>query len=655
MACKAIQMWTFPGLVGAFLDLATVYSLLCASTAAYIASKFLSLFGLSLPCPCNGVFGHVNNNSQCVQKVLVDCPLQKISSLNVSVRSKAPFVSLLVSCQNCEVDSHLGKKSVHGSLEDEDSCNSCSEKRLEHSPPINKYDMHFGISDLCTAEERNVAESQKRRLGIRRRRRGSVQYRRLCSSSAHDSIVLDSQYFSVPPSTINSDDETTKESCNDMQHECHMEAPDDKEKSKDITLQENNMIGFGSNQSIDEFRDTSEEVSAAEEFSCDRSLEIGSSRSYKNEKDIIRVLERALREEQLGHANLCLELEKERNAAATAADEAMAMILRLQEEKASIEMEARQFQRITEEKSAFDAEEMNIMMEILVRREKEKYFMEKEVEAYRQLIFANEQLDSELQDTAATQGQGTCSILSSTEKPEMMLRRISKAFDQEELGLRDAETPVMCDITAINCQKSPSNFGEFQVLSADEHDIQNKDMKGLGDEQEESQNTFSGEDVGSNSKQLLGIPRSSSHISNNIDTENDRKGLDICRSCSDIFLGFKANCCAQPKLPSDLRRKSMSAFDYERMKIDSEVGWLRERLKFVQKGRERLNLSAASPEGGNSQLQLLEDIAVQLRKIRQLRDPGKAKRQASLPPLSSKDVLKKRHWRSPSSEEHRSS
>jgi hypothetical protein len=38
---------------------------------------------------------------------------------------------------------------------------------------------------------------------------------------------------------------------------------------------------------------------------------------------------------------LYLELEKERSAAANAADEAMTMILRLQEEKASIETEAR--------------------------------------------------------------------------------------------------------------------------------------------------------------------------------------------------------------------------------------------------------------------------------------------------------------------------
>ncbi|KAL7251212.1 hypothetical protein ACSBR1_013107 [Camellia fascicularis] len=92
-----------------------------------------------------------------------------------------------------------------------------------------------------------------------------------------------------------------------------------------------------------------------------------------NEKNTIRILEQALEEEHAAHVALDLELEKERSAAAIAADEAMAMILRLQDEKASIEMDAWQYQRIIEEKSAYDAEEMNILKEILLRRLREAF------------------------------------------------------------------------------------------------------------------------------------------------------------------------------------------------------------------------------------------------------------------------------------------
>ncbi|KAE8703975.1 hypothetical protein F3Y22_tig00110462pilonHSYRG00449 [Hibiscus syriacus] len=86
-----------------------------------------------------------------------------------------------------------------------------------------------------------------------------------------------------------------------------------------------------------------------------------------DEANQIRMLEQALEEEKTKHAAICLELDKERAAAASAADEAMAMILRLQEDKASIEMEARQYQRMMEENFAYDDEEMNILKEILDR------------------------------------------------------------------------------------------------------------------------------------------------------------------------------------------------------------------------------------------------------------------------------------------------
>ncbi|THG08677.1 hypothetical protein TEA_001985 [Camellia sinensis var. sinensis] len=111
------------------------------------------------------------------------------------------------------------------------------------------------------------------------------------------------------------------------------------------------------------------------------------------------ILEQALEEEHAARAALYLEVEKERSAAATAADEAMSIIPHLQDEKVSIEMEAWQYQRIIEEKSTCDAEEMNICKEILVRRQKEKHFLEREVEAYRLMIhIGNQQLQDDIQN-----------------------------------------------------------------------------------------------------------------------------------------------------------------------------------------------------------------------------------------------------------------
>lgn len=87
--CQAVEAWTFKTLVGAFLDLVIACLLLCASASAYLAAKFLSIFGLSLPCPCNGLFGFPKNTF--MQRELVDGPLEKISSVQSSVMNKFPL------------------------------------------------------------------------------------------------------------------------------------------------------------------------------------------------------------------------------------------------------------------------------------------------------------------------------------------------------------------------------------------------------------------------------------------------------------------------------------------------------------------------------------------------------------------------------------
>ncbi|KAH8965295.1 hypothetical protein BDL97_04G110800 [Sphagnum fallax] len=78
-----------------------------------------------------------------------------------------------------------------------------------------------------------------------------------------------------------------------------------------------------------------------------------------------------------------LELEKERNASTTAANEAMGVIARLQEEKAVVLMEARQFQQVVEQKSMHDQEAIKGLQEVIARIEKEKRELEEENEFYR--------------------------------------------------------------------------------------------------------------------------------------------------------------------------------------------------------------------------------------------------------------------------------
>ncbi|KAI4348843.1 hypothetical protein L6164_009513 [Bauhinia variegata] len=81
--------------------------------------------------------------------------------------------------------------------------------------------------------------------------------------------------------------------------------------------------------------------------------------------------------------DLYAELEEERNASSTAANEAMSMILRLQREKAEIQMEARQFKRFTEEKTLHDQEEVLALEDLLYKREQTIQSLTCEVQAYK--------------------------------------------------------------------------------------------------------------------------------------------------------------------------------------------------------------------------------------------------------------------------------
>jgi hypothetical protein len=540
------------------------------------------------------------------------------------------------------------------------------------------------------------------------------------------------------------------------------------EAPADISWKERVSCGPKLNESVDEDK-FAEEALHVEESSYNTQRELGFD---SNKTHTVRVLEQALEEEHAARAALYLELEKERCAASSAADEAMAMILRLQEEKALIEMEAKQYQRMIEEKSAYDAEEMNILKEILLRREREKHFLENEVEAYRQIMFGNDQLDADMEDT---QELGFSSLFYSSEGPMLTLQQISKSLCEKERlentsSSRDFEVP---SLDLQNCilafgkelpypeldedanfskkgdirrhpslDKQPNSlscdeFREKGMVSMDENPVTQQrelhtieacsqltpsttprgfnlhvgSIKQVGGGQEQSDNMslsqrLATKMIESCDEDKIDIAHNLDHVEMCGDTNQEDKvthrsfgdtelhvhdvhviddesrisreesvkkseqlsrnaSLNLCRkgdnpspSTAETELDFNRSrpditSGLPPKVPSrskasvsdmrqksmsaiDLRRNSMSPIDNERLKIDNEVEWLQERLRTVQEEREKLNFCLGNNEREKVQLQLLQDIASQLQEIRQLTEPGKAVRQASLPPPSSK-------------------
>ncbi|KAK3145787.1 hypothetical protein QOZ80_3BG0257500 [Eleusine coracana subsp. coracana] len=94
----------------------------------------------------------------------------------------------------------------------------------------------------------------------------------------------------------------------------------------------------------------------------------GISESTVNEVEVECTIDRLKRQIELDRqsiSRLCKELDEERNASAVAANQTMAMITRLQEEKAAMQMEALQYQRMMEEQSEYDREDLQKMTEMV--------------------------------------------------------------------------------------------------------------------------------------------------------------------------------------------------------------------------------------------------------------------------------------------------
>ncbi|MCO5586705.1 hypothetical protein L7F22_040647 [Adiantum nelumboides] len=100
--------------------------------------------------------------------------------------------------------------------------------------------------------------------------------------------------------------------------------------------------------------------------------------------EIIRLRE-ALKTERKALRKLHKELEAEKCASAAAANEAMAMIRRLQGEKSAALVESRHYRLASEERETYNQEAITLLKEALLAMENEVHTLQEHVEAYRSM------------------------------------------------------------------------------------------------------------------------------------------------------------------------------------------------------------------------------------------------------------------------------
>ncbi|CAL5354817.1 unnamed protein product [Camellia sinensis] len=187
---------------------------------------------------------------------------------------------------------------------------------------------------------------------------------------------------------------------------------------------------------------------------------------------------------------LYTELEEERSASAVAANQTMAMINRLQEEKAAMQMEALQYQRMMEEQSEYDQEALQLLNELMVKKEKEKQELEKELEVYRKKVLEYEAKErmrmlrkSKDGSTRSESSFLSSSIAGDSDGLSIDLNQDAKEEeDSVDLENGNHNTPVDA---VLNLEESLSNFEEERMSILEHLKVLEEKLFTLDDEEEQ--------------------------------------------------------------------------------------------------------------------------------------------------------------------------
>ncbi|KHN33571.1 hypothetical protein glysoja_005613 [Glycine soja] len=147
-------------------------------------------------------------------------------------------------------------------------------------------------------------------------------------------------------------------------------------------------------------------LSNHEKSSSSRDENSKEEESLEDEVFDVMSLRKMVKEERQRYNAACAEIEQEQGAAASAAEEAMSMILRLQSEKSAVEIQAKQFRRVVEQKQEYDLEVIESLRWTVVQVESQKNLLERQLGVLRERLrqFVNDQEIQQLQEEQELQG-----------------------------------------------------------------------------------------------------------------------------------------------------------------------------------------------------------------------------------------------------------
>ncbi|XP_057763635.1 myosin-binding protein 1-like [Salvia miltiorrhiza] len=219
-------------------------------------------------------------------------------------------------------------------------------------------------------------------------------------------------------------------------------------------------------------------------------------------------------------ATLYKELEEERNASAVAANQAMAMITRLQEEKAAFHMEALQCVRMLEEQAEYDGEALQKANVLLAENEKQIQRHQLELQSYRNRFgdvpssgYESDELKEPIymsSDIKTIDGTPKISLRQFEDEKQYILECLKTveeklfAFTKHEVysdtNNRGFSTEESLDVSASHSQRENEEYGSKDVeLAALRHELSviNNRLQALEAEQNVIECSISALDKGS--------------------------------------------------------------------------------------------------------------------------------------------------------------
>ncbi|CAN6303798.1 unnamed protein product [Urochloa humidicola] len=326
--------------------------------------------------------------------------------------------------------------------------------------------------------------------------------------------------------------------------------------------------------------------------------------------------------------SLYAELENERNAAAIAADETMAMINRLQEQKAAMQMEAIQYQRLMEEQSEYDQEALQRLNELVVKREKEKQDLERELELYRHKVHLYEAKMRKMSRHKADEQNGSSSASSSAEDSDDLSQSFYEG-DESAHGLNGSNGSIPTDVVLqetarhlVTLDGSLADFEEERLSILEQLKVLEDKLFDLDDEESDNVKTdkhFSEE------HHLSGGSNGFSDDDSYFKLHDQRKSVtyrgkkllplfdDATVEARNILLtkqGDEADHSTEVTL--DLAREQ------DKLAIANEIDRVHERLHALEADREYIKQCVRSLKKGGKGFDLLQEILQHLRDLRRI-------------------------------------